>query len=940
MSFYSQPSYYQSLLGISSIDAVNSNTINTTNITTQNLTVSSLGSGLVSSSTGALQNAGVLAPLNYNSTTSNLSITLTGSTGINYQVIGNTGYITNTAIVYLTGSTGINYQVIGNTGYISNSGVTSISSGQTGPVYISTSSTGSVQIALPQNLTPTSDVSFNSLEIKSDVLRIDALIPYEGLLIGTNGYITSLDTLSKPLNYDPVTYSLRVALAGSTGINYTVRGNTGYITSLSMTGSTGPQGFTGYTGPQGLQGLTGPQGIQGVTGWTGPIGTTGPQGPTVPANSSAVGELNIYNVTSFLTLTTQNTYYKITGFLVGTYNSGVTPSAVNNNMVINTTGIYETLFSCSFVAGNNASIYSFSLFVNGVQFPSHQQQSEVNNANNTISNITFSGVTQLNNRDVIDVRVANLSSGGHTISIQQANFNVFVLGGQQGYTGPQGYFPTALNVVSSSATTPQNIVNTVGSTSALTAVTSLSCAVTTTVANTSIELEGSLYGSFASTTAIGTLNLTIYRNGSNLLPSNWVAQYNNNVAGTLSFAIPFKYIDTPNQPAGTVLTYAVYVQTYSSTTANAFNVGAVGLGLNSVRNFFCAKELTNLVGATGYTGPQGFTGPTGYTGPQGAPAVSGVSLVGGNNISVTTVGSTATISTTTNPYFSGGIQDTYTNSISFGTSANISGGNYNAYLGHQAGTSSVGSANAGVGYQSLAGAGSNCFGLGSTAGYNAQTNGNVAIGNASGQNLLTGSGYNIYIGNGANPSSTAVEYETVIGNRAAGYVGKGSNTCYIPNSAGLYYYTPYSINLWNNNAATVSQVEQWVLNNTANSGLANIGTTPTITSGVLTNIPVGVYSFNITGTFYGSNQTYYPTLQYKANGGSFVRVALAMPSFGGGWTCPFSINANVRISNVADAIRLWYDTSNPGPYTNVGTVPTIYFGNYLPRYMTITFISL
>jgi trimeric autotransporter adhesin len=211
---------------------------------------------------------------------------------------------------------------------------------------------------------------------------------------------------------------------------------------------------------------------------------------------------------------------------------------------------------------------------------------------------------------------------------------------------------------------------------------------------------------------------------------------------------------------------------------------------------------------------------------------------------------------------------------------------------------------------------------------------NIAIGNLSAINLTTGSS-NIVIGNQTSASSATVSNEIVIGNSATGL---GTNTAFIYATSGFYAYIPYSINLWNNNAATVSQVEQWTLFNTANSGIANIGTTPTITSGVLTNIPVGVYNFNITGSLYGSNQTYYPTLQYQASGGSFVRVGLSLPSFGGAWTCPIAITANIRISNVNDAVRLWYDTGTP--YNNTGTVPALYYSNYLPRYMTITFISL
>ena len=339
-----------------------------------------------------------------------------------------------------------------------------------------------------------------------------------------------------------------------------------------------------------------------------------------------------------------------------------------------------------------------------------------------------------------------------------------------------------------------------------------------------------------------------------------------------------------------------------------------------------------------------FTAGTGITITAGTIANSGVTAItAGTNITTSNIAGNYTINTTTNPTFNNltitSMNSNVPDGVSLGTSAGASG-RYNAYIGTQAGTGSIGSGNVGIGYQALAGAGSGSFGLGFTAGYQALTNGNIAIGGSTGQNILTGSGYNIYIG--GSPSSSSASYETVIGASASAPVGKGNNTCYIPNSAGLYYYTPYSINLWNNNAGTVSQVEQWVLNNTANSGIANIGTPPTITSGVLTNIPVGVYSFNITGfiTTPAIGGTIYPTLQYKASGGSYVKVAMTSIAFPNATFAPIAITANIRISNVADAIRLAYDTGSA--YGNTGIIPPIYApaGNYLPRYMTITFISL
>ena len=153
------------------------------------------------------------------------------------------------------------------------------------------------------------------------------------------------------------------------------------------------------------------------------------------------------------------------------------------------------------------------------------------------------------------------------------------------------------------------------------------------------------------------------------------------------------------------------------------------------------------------------------------------------------------ISTTSNPTFSVGatigtlnitnMTSNITNGISLGTSAGTAG-NYNAYLGSQAGIAATGGKNIGIGYQALAGCtGINCIGLGFTAGYNMQTNGNVCIGTSTGQNLLTGSGYNVYIGSGV-PSSSSASYEIVIGGSPTGVVGKGNSTCFISAGSGLY----------------------------------------------------------------------------------------------------------------------------------------------------------
>jgi hypothetical protein len=217
MNSYNNP-FYRSLLGISEIDSVNSAQINT-----QNITVASLGTGLVSSTSGTLGNA----------------------------TVGN----------------GLSFS--GNT--LNNTGVTSIVSGQTGPVYISTSSTGSVEIALPQNLSVASSPNFTNLGVQN-YLIVGSTSNTNSLLAASAGFVVNAIS-DPPLSYDNTTSRYSIALTGSTGIDYSVVNGVGYITNKFMTGPTGPQG------------------IQGLTGYTGPIGITGPSNLTI-SNFNVFGGVN------------------------------------------------------------------------------------------------------------------------------------------------------------------------------------------------------------------------------------------------------------------------------------------------------------------------------------------------------------------------------------------------------------------------------------------------------------------------------------------------------------------------------------------------------------------------------------------------------------------------------------------------------------------------
>jgi hypothetical protein len=121
MNSYNNP-FYKSLLGISEIDNVFS-----ANINTQSITVGSLGTGLVSSTSGTLGNSVAVVPLSFNN--NQLTIALTGSTGVTYDIVNNVGRFAFSPLTGATGYTG----PIGTTGPIGPQGPTGWT-GYTGPI--------------------------------------------------------------------------------------------------------------------------------------------------------------------------------------------------------------------------------------------------------------------------------------------------------------------------------------------------------------------------------------------------------------------------------------------------------------------------------------------------------------------------------------------------------------------------------------------------------------------------------------------------------------------------------------------------------------------------------------------------------------------------------------------------------------------------------------
>ena len=370
MSYYTQPGFFRSMLGISEIDNISSFEIDTQTINTQSITVNNLGSGLVSSATGSLQNA----------------------------IIG----------------TGLNYDSLSNT--LQNTGVTSLLSGSTGPISLS-SSTGSVTIWLPQNLQTTSAPTFAGLtdtSLSSSVISCTSGGTLRNLLIGPN-----------------LTYS--------TGTNT--------LNSISITGPTGP------TGPQGIQGIQGPT---GPTGPTGPIGTGGTIGYYA----------NYYSTT---TQTVNLTATQIT-FPNNFVQNGISLDA-NSNIVFSSAGTYKITTLLQVNGSNNARFHHWYRY-NGVDVPNSAFEDHFSSGAGQVLS-TSSGLITVNAGDTLGLwglrRTGTISieyTPGSVSPVYPASTSVNVVVSQETYTqigptGPTGPTGPGLYTSGTNINIASNVISTI-----------------------------------------------------------------------------------------------------------------------------------------------------------------------------------------------------------------------------------------------------------------------------------------------------------------------------------------------------------------------------------------------------------------------------------------------------------------------------------------------
>lgn len=790
-------SSYLSILGISTIDNVVGNNVNVQNVNTNSISVSSLSAGLVSSNaSGTLQNSNVSVPLSYNSTNSTLSIALTGSTGINYQVIGNTGYISSSCI-------------------------TSITSGQTGPVYISQSSTGSVEIALPQNLTTSSSPQFarllnSSLGTFSVIQGSNAGAAFSGdrcVLIGDS-------VMAATSSSQQSTAIGNSALGFATGnFNTAVGANAGFVitsgTTNTIVGTNAGRGSTPLTTGSGNVLLgAGANTSSGSSSNEIVIGFGVGSGNNT-AKIYASNGLNVSNLTNGVLKATSGT---------------ITSTATTDDLTEGKTNLYFTNARAqgAFTAGTGIDISSgiiSNTSVTGTTGP-------IGPIGPT-GPIGYTGYTG----------PIGLGVGGGT-----AFFAEYHQTGNQGIsvTGTQILFPTIEHEVGFSMTAGNVTFGYSG------------------VYNVQVVLQLSASNN-------STCYVWYKINGVNAVNSG---NYYDFASGSGEQAVSELFNVVAN--AGDVL------QLWGLTTRGTVNIisavpGSIfptAPGVSVVINQVTYSQL----------GPTGVTGATGpiYSGT--APILvssSNISLgYNTNNLKLTgsNLDTIQDIATNSSPQFSRLINSSIgTSNVLIGSfsGASLTSGGGNTLIGQGAGNNiTSGTFNIGIGANAYGGSGamtatsagniavgiSSLFSCTSTAAHNTAIGflalqslttgvGNIAIGNSCANNLLTGNN-NVYIGQAITSSTTSVSNEGAINLTGSGITGYGPNTFFINATSGLYGYSPayfsgyFSSLLFGNfNVATISTRAISVSANIIT--LPYIGTYEICLSGtlIITAVPSVIYHF-------------------------------------------------------------------------------------------------
>ena len=134
------------------------------------------------------------------------------------------------------------------------------------------------------------------------------------------------------------------------------------------------------------------------------------------------GELYIADNVAPQAITLQNTFYVWTTAWVQSELLNMTADAAAGTLTAQVPGIYRMTCALAASSSGASQVYEFALFRNGIYAADHSAHFTL--PNNVGNSCTLTGIINLAEGDVIDLRAQNVSSAGKSLLIEDANLSI------------------------------------------------------------------------------------------------------------------------------------------------------------------------------------------------------------------------------------------------------------------------------------------------------------------------------------------------------------------------------------------------------------------------------------------------------------------------------------------------------------------------------------
>ena len=145
----------------------------------------------------------------------------------------------------------------------------------------------------------------------------------------------------------------------------------------------------------------------------------------VSSSITDYGELYVYNNADTLSLSVEDTWYKIADYDLAGVSNNVTVSTADDKLTVSNAGKFKVSAQISF-SGSVNSTYETAVFVNGA-IQNNVQSTRKLGTGGDVGTTMISGILDLSAADYVEVHIRCTDGGSKTITVQDSNLSIFSL---------------------------------------------------------------------------------------------------------------------------------------------------------------------------------------------------------------------------------------------------------------------------------------------------------------------------------------------------------------------------------------------------------------------------------------------------------------------------------------------------------------------------------